>query len=112
MDDRDRKTILARRRFFIATAVAGLAATQCDNPFRPCLKIAMPVDAGASALPESSVPESSVPEAAASVVDASSADGSSDASADAVADANRPDAKKPTKLPSVPSPQVCLNPYE
>jgi hypothetical protein len=107
MDDRDRKTILARRRFFIATAVAGLAATQCDNPFRPCLKIAMPVDAGASALPESSVPE-----AAASVVDASSADGSSDASADAVADANRPDAKKPTKPPPVPSPQVCLNPYE
>lgn len=97
MDDRDRKTILARRRFFIATAVAGLAATQCENPFRPCLKIAMPeVDASAGA-------EASVPEAGAAVEDSSS---------DAVADANQPDAKKSTKRPLVPGPQVCLNPYE
>jgi hypothetical protein len=98
MDDRDRKTILARRRFFIATAVAGLAATQCENPFRPCLKVAMPV-VDASASPP---PETDVPEAAATVVDASS---------DAMADANQPDSRS-TKRPLVPGPKVCLNPYE
>lgn len=99
MDERDKKIILARRRFFVATAVAGLAATQCESPFRPCLKVAMPVDAAASA-----------PEAAATV-DASIDDASSDAS-DASVDANPGDAKTSKKPARTPGPSVCLNPYE
>jgi hypothetical protein len=38
----DRQAILARRRFFVASALAGLASAQCDNPFRPCLEVASP----------------------------------------------------------------------
>ncbi len=41
-DDSDRRAILARRRLFIASAVAGLATASCEkvNPFRPCLSAA------------------------------------------------------------------------
>jgi hypothetical protein len=99
MDDRDKKIILGRRRFFIATAVAGLATTQCESPFRPCLKVAMPVDAAAT------VPEAAAP------VDASSDDASSEAT-DASVDANGVDAKTSRKPSRTPGPSVCLNPYE
>lgn len=43
----DRAAILARRRFFVASALAGLAGTQCDNAARPCLEVAPPPDAAA-----------------------------------------------------------------
>lgn len=36
--DSDRDAILARRRLLVASALAGLATVQCDNPFRPCLE--------------------------------------------------------------------------
>jgi hypothetical protein len=41
-DDSDRRAILARRKLFIASALAGLATASCDkvNPFRPCLSMA------------------------------------------------------------------------
>ena len=79
--------------------MAGLAATQCENPFRPCLKVALP-DRDASA---SAAPETGVPEAEASVADAAT---------EAVPDANQPDATKSPKRPRAPGPEVCLNPYE
>jgi hypothetical protein len=43
--DDDRSAILRRRRIFIATAVAGLAATQCDKP-KVCLNISVVEDGG------------------------------------------------------------------
>lgn len=104
MDERDKKIILARRRFFIATAVAGLAATQCDNPFRPCLKVAMPVGDAAASLPE-----------AGPTLDASTETSSRearDAAGDAVVDAPGTDAKTSRKPTRTPGPSVCLNPYE
>lgn len=45
---RDREAILARRRFFVASALAGVVAAGCDKPEpQVCLKVApVPVDDG------------------------------------------------------------------
>jgi len=43
----DRDVILARRRLFVASAFAGLAATQCDMPPFVCLSPPPAADAGA-----------------------------------------------------------------
>ena len=51
--DDDRRAILARRRFFVASALAGLASAQCDNPFRPCLEVAPLPHSEAGSAPQS-----------------------------------------------------------
>ena len=59
---RDRQTIIARRKVFIASALAGIAATQCDNPFTTCLSPPVPPDAGSTVAPHPglSAPQPSV----------------------------------------------------
>jgi len=47
----DRDVILARRRLFVASAFAGLAATQCDMPPFVCLSPPPTADAGAATPP-------------------------------------------------------------
>jgi hypothetical protein len=47
----DRSAIQARRRLLIASALAGVAATQCDSPPFVCLSPAPRPDAGAVAPP-------------------------------------------------------------
>lgn len=105
--DPDRVAILARRRKFIASAIAGIAissAADC-NPFSPCLKIA--VDAGATS-------------GDAGVSDAIS-DGADEASSDAAATVVgvgtnvvpclSPTVEPPSK-PSVPGPSASGAPVE
>jgi hypothetical protein len=107
MGDDDRNAILRRRRFFIATAVAGLAATQCDKP-KVCLNISEVTDGGSTVAPTVCLspppipPEASMPEAA-------TPDASTDASSPTDAGS---DAKRPTTLapPITTRPLVCLTP--
>lgn len=113
-DKSDRDAILARRRLFVASAMASIAVTQtrCDSPFRPCLEPALRADAEPVAC--LSVP-SNMHDASVSIV--------TDAGADADAapmqpclsvaqpppDAGRDAATKPPRPPP-PPPKVCLSP--
>jgi len=113
-DKSDRDAILARRKLFVAGALATIAVTQtrCDNPFRPCLSPAVRPDA------EPLVCLSPPPqELDASVSIATDAGSEPDADAAPLApclsvalplsDAGRDAAQKP---PPPPPPRVCLSP--
>ena len=47
-DDRDK--ILARRRIFVASALAGAVVTGCKKDPQVCLNVAMPTEAGATSI--------------------------------------------------------------
>jgi hypothetical protein len=108
MGDDDRNAILRRRRFFIVSAMAGLAATQCDKP-QPCLNIS-PVNTGTVApnvcLSPPPIPQdASTPETTSTAppVDAASEGAAPDAGSDA-------SPSKPRVHPPPPPPRVCLSP--
>ncbi len=90
---RDRDAILARRKFFIASALAGIAATSCDKDPKVCLNIAQPQREDAAApMPCLEPPPKPQPEAQAEPT----------ASASPTASTPVPDPTKP------PEPSVCL----
>ncbi len=106
---RDRDAILARRKFFIASALAGIAATSCDKEPKVCLNIAQPQREDAAApMPCLEALPKPQPEAQAAPP----------ASATPTASTPAPDPTKPSE-PSVclkvaappkpaPRPRVCL----
>ena len=114
-DKSDRDAVLARRRLFVASAMASIAVTQtrCDNPFRPCLSPAVRADA------EPMVCLSAPPDFDASVSitrDAGSdAEGATEPQpclsvAQPPPDAGRDAAVKPPMPCLSPPPRVCLSP--
>lgn len=120
-DKSDRDAILARRKLFVASAMASIAVTQtrCESPFRPCLEPAIRADAEPmvclSAPPQPA--DASAPVVAAP--DASADAGAEPATCLSVAvpvavDAGRDAALKPPKPPTPclapPRPQPCLKP--
>jgi hypothetical protein len=88
---RDRDAILARRRFFVASAVAGVVATACERSPMVCLEVAPVPASGADAGPPPR-PCLEIPPPD----DASSAATENAAGSDAAADATSP------------RPHVCL----
>jgi hypothetical protein len=115
-DDSDRDVILARRRLFVASAMASIAVTQtqCESPFRPCLEPAIRADAGTMVC---LAPPRRDLDASVSSTDASLS--STDASGDAPGDAPQPclgpklpaaERDAATKPPRPePPPRVCLS---
>ena len=96
--DRDRERILARRKFFIASAVAGMTMSSCDKA-QPCLNVAAPVqDSGSPPRPCLKV----APQATA-VQDAGAPSPAPAASSAAPA----PTAERDAKAPPAP-PRPCL----
>lgn len=105
MSDDDRNAILRRRRFFIATAVAGLAATHCDNEPKVCLNISEVRDGSTIGptvclSPPPTPPDASTPEMP-------TIDAGTDSSALPDAGAKRPTTVTP---PATTGPRVCLTP--
>lgn len=105
--DDDRSAILRRRRFFVATAMAGLAATQCDKP-QVCLNISVVEDSGTSAPTVCLSPLSTPPDAATpiTVTPEAGTDSGIEAGTDAGLDAGK--RVRPTTTPT--RPLVCLSP--
>lgn len=109
---RDKDAILARRRFFIASAVAGVVATSCDRSPMVCLEVApVPTSPGSGGglPPPRPCLEVLPPEDA-------STPASEDAGIGAADDAGKTSDKSPQPCLSVPAPrdasapppQVCL----
>jgi hypothetical protein len=70
--DSDRAAILARRRFFVASALAGIVAGGCDKKAEPCLSVTVVPreDAQASAASDAQPDAVAPPVEASEVVDA------------------------------------------
>jgi len=108
--ERDRETILARRRFFVASAIASVVATGCDKVTpQPCLEPPLATDA---ANPNVCLAYPGPRDAA--LPEPTDDDAGSDAS---VGLAEPPDAAEPTPCLSVvrhrdggPGPRICLSP--
>ncbi|MBX3127777.1 MAG: hypothetical protein KF718_13720 [Polyangiaceae bacterium] len=100
--ERDRQAILARRRYFVASALASIAAAGCDKAPQPCLEPPLIASGTTSAEPPHSPftpclepPSIEQPPATADAAAAS-------------ADAGRPKAIVPPPAPT--RPMVCLRP--
>lgn len=117
-DKPDRDAILARRRLFVASAMASIAVTQtrCDNPFRPCLE--PPIQADAEPLVCLSAPPQRLDGAVSITTDAgTTADASGEPqpclSVALPRDAGMEAAPRPPPVrppPQPPRPQPCLKP--
>lgn len=104
---RDREAVLARRKFFIASALAGVAATSCDKGPTVCLNIAQtPPEDAAVPMPCLEPPASPEPHATA----APSSDPLLEPSVCLkIAMPRSPDAGAKTQAPApAPKPRVCL----
>jgi hypothetical protein len=102
--DDDRGAILRRRRFFIATAMAGLAATQCDNKPKVCLNISV-VEDGGTTQPTVCLSPQVIPPDAQTPVAPTTPEAGAEAATDAGLDAG---AKHVPPMPT--RPHVCLSP--
>lgn len=101
--ERDRQAILARRRYFVASALASIAAAGCDKAPQPCLEPPLIASGTTSAEPPHSpftpcLEPPSIEEPPATA----------DAMATASADAGRP--KAVVSPPAPTRPMVCLRP--
>lgn len=118
---RDRDAVLARRRLFVASALASLSVleTRCDSP-RPCLDVAPNVDATPEPCLSQVVPPlDAAGDASATDVDAADATpvpclsravpDALDAGADG-GRVNLPPPKPPKVCLSLPPPMPCLTP--
>lgn len=109
-DKSDRDAILARRRLFVASAMASIAVTQtrCDSPFRPCLEPAIRADAEPVAC--LSVPPN-VYDASVSIAADAGADADAAPMQPCLSVAQPPpDAGRDAATRPPPPPQVCLSP--
>lgn len=110
--DRDRDAILARRKIFIASALASLAATSCDKP-QPCLSQA-PVNTGTVSEPQVCLKIALPPADAEPAAPSGEGDAGTDAPPMPCLSQTAPsvDAGKPPPPPPQPclSPKVCLKP--
>ncbi len=108
-DERDRQSILARRRFFVASALAGIAAAGCDNKAaQPCLKVASPpvADAAPASPPTATAPESEGDAGAPQPCLSPLPPPTTDSDAQAIVDPPAPSARP--AQPEPPKPLPCL----